>query len=70
MEVSYRYLRAKLASAGLLPVSKVARIAWYVLFLDIFLWGLQRLFALIRPSYGQGLGGWVGFLSFVAIILF
>jgi len=70
MDVSYRYLRAKLASAGLLPVSKVARIAWYVLFLDIFLWGLQKIFALINPTYGQGLGGWVGFLSFVAIILF
>lgn len=70
MEVSYRYLRAKLASAGLLPASKVARIAWYVLFLDIFLWGLQKVFGLIKPAYGQGLGGWVGFLSFVAIILF
>jgi len=70
MASPYRYLRMKLASAGLLPASKVARIAWYVLFLDIFLWALQKIFGLLRLSYGQGLGGWVGFLSFVAIVLF
>src|SRR5579871_2611175 len=70
MPVSYRDLRLKLSQFGLWPGSKLALIAWYVLGLDLLLFALQKLFALFRSSFGQGLGGWVGFLSFVAVVLF
>jgi len=70
MAVSYRYLRIRLAQAGLLPTSKVALIAWYLLGLDLFLFVLEKLFGMFKPAWGQGLGGWVSFLSFVVIVLF
>jgi len=70
MAVSYRYLRMRLADAGLLPTSKVALIAWYLLSLDLLLFVLEKLFGIFKPAWGQGLGGWVSFLSFVVIVLF
>jgi len=70
MPVSYRHLRMRLAQAGLLPTSKVALVAWYVLALDVFLYAVQKISGLLNSSWGQGLGGWVGFLSFVVIVLF
>jgi sigma-B regulation protein RsbU (phosphoserine phosphatase) len=70
MEFSYRYLRLRLSEAGLLPTSKVALIAWYLLGMDALLFLLQKLLGWFKPAYGQGLGGWVSFLNFVALILF
>jgi phosphoserine phosphatase RsbU/P len=70
MAVSYRYLRLQLSEAGLLPTSKLAFITWYLLGLDLALFGMQQAFAIFKPSFGQGLGGWVSFLSFVVGILF
>ncbi|HYA23866.1 MAG TPA: SpoIIE family protein phosphatase [Terriglobales bacterium] len=70
MPVSYRHLRMRLAEAGLLPTSKVALIAWYLLGLDVFLYIVQKLSGLFNSSWGQGLGGWISFLSFVVIVLF
>lgn len=70
MAVTYRYLRMRLAEAGLLPTSKVALIAWYVLGLDVLLFALQKLSGVLNLSWAQGLGGWVSFLTFVVIILF
>src|SRR5271165_5272394 len=70
MALPYRYLRLRLSEAGLLPASKLAFITWYLLGLDLLLFALQEAFAFFRPSYGQGLGGWVSFLSFVVAILF
>jgi sigma-B regulation protein RsbU (phosphoserine phosphatase) len=70
MELSLRTLRFRLQAAGLLPTSRLARAACYLLGLDLLLFGLQKLFALVKPSYGQALSGWVGLLSFLAIILF
>jgi len=70
MAASYRYLRMRLAEAGLLPTSKVALIAWYLLGLDLFLFVLQKLFGILKPGWGEGLSGWVSFLSFVVIVLF
>lgn len=70
MTVSYRYLRLRLSEAGLLPTSKVALIAWYILGLDVLLFVLQRVFSLLHLSWGDSLGGWVSFLSFLVIILF
>src|SRR5580704_12803048 len=70
MTLSLRYLRMKLADAGLLPTSKVAKIAWYVLAMDVLLFVLQEIGGWLKLSFAQYLGGWVSFLSFVAILLF
>ncbi len=70
MPLSYRYLRLRLSDAGLLPTSKVALIAWYLLGMDAVLFVLQTVRGWIKPAYGEELGGWVGFLSFVAGVLF
>ncbi|HEV2716546.1 MAG TPA: SpoIIE family protein phosphatase [Terriglobales bacterium] len=70
MEVSYRYIRLRLSEAGVLPRSRVARIAWYLLGIDIALFALQELLGIFKVSYAQGLSGWVSFLSFVVIVLF
>jgi sigma-B regulation protein RsbU (phosphoserine phosphatase) len=70
MALSYRYLRLRLSEAGLLPTSKVALIAWYLLALDLLLFVLQKVFGLLKSSYGESLGGWVGFLSFLVIVCF
>ncbi|MGO9646952.1 MAG: PP2C family protein-serine/threonine phosphatase [Terriglobales bacterium] len=70
MAVSYRYLRLRLADAGLLPTSKVARVACYVLALDVLLFVLQQVGGWLKISFADSLGGWVSFLSFVAILLF
>src|SRR5882672_1315643 len=70
MDSPFRYLRFRLREAGLLPGSRLARIACYMLALDIFLFALQHLLGLFNPSYGSNLGGWVTFLSVVVIVLF
>jgi phosphoserine phosphatase RsbU/P len=70
MEVSYRYIRLRLSEAGVLPRSRVARIAWYLLGIDIALFALQELLGIFKVSYAQSLGGWVSVLSFAAIGLF
>ena len=66
----YRDLRLKLNDAGLLPTSKVALIAWYLLGLDVLLFLLQKFSQLFKLSFGDSLGGWVSFLSFLAIVFF
>src|SRR5579864_2183008 len=69
MTLSYRYLRMRIGEAGLLPTSKVALVACYLLGLDLLLFVLQKGFGLLKLSYGDSLGGWVSFLSFVVIVL-
>ena len=68
MTLSYRYLRLRLSEAGLLPTSRVALIAWYLLGLDVLLFALQKVFGLLKLSSGESLGGWVSFLSFLVIV--
>jgi phosphoserine phosphatase RsbU/P len=70
MPLSYRYLRMRLGEVGLLPTSKVALAAWYLLGLDLLLFVLQKASRLLKLSYGDSLGGWVSFLSFLVIVLF
>jgi len=67
---SYVYARLKLEQLGLMPTSKVALIAWYLLGLDLLLFVLQKLLGTLKSSYGESLGGWVSFLSFVVTLLF
>src|SRR5581483_8867667 len=69
MAVNYRYLRMRLSEAGLLPASKLAFITWYLLGLDLLLFALQKVLGFSKRPYGQSLGVWVGFLSFVVIVL-
>jgi sigma-B regulation protein RsbU (phosphoserine phosphatase) len=69
MTVSPRYLRLRLADAGLLPTTKVARVASYVLALDVLLFALQEVGGWLKLSFADSLGGWVSLLSFVAIVL-
>jgi len=72
MAMAYRYLRfrLRLAEAGLWPTRKVALVAWFLLGTDAFLWVLRKLLGWINPAYGQSLSGWIGFLTFVAAVLF
>ena len=70
MNMSYSQLRAKLGEHGLWPASKVGLVAWYLLGLDLLLFVLQKFFGLLKLSFGDSLGGWVSFLSFVVIVLF
>jgi phosphoserine phosphatase RsbU/P len=69
MPLSYRNVRARLSAYGLLPSSKVAYAAWYLLAVDLLAFGLQLILGLFKPSYGQSVGGWVTFFSFVASLL-
>jgi phosphoserine phosphatase RsbU/P len=70
MDLSLRTVRFRLLAAGLLPRTRLARAACYLFGLDLLLFALQRFFGIIKVSYGQALSGWVGILSFLAIILF
>jgi phosphoserine phosphatase RsbU/P len=70
MALSYRYLRLRLRDAGLLPTTKVALVAWYLLGLDLLLFVLRKTFDLLKLPYGDSLGGWVSFLSFLVSVCF
>jgi phosphoserine phosphatase RsbU/P len=70
MKLAYNELRTKLEKRGLWPSSKMSLAAWYVLGLDLLLFVLQKLLGVFRSSFGESLGGWVSFLSFIAIVLF
>ncbi len=65
-----RSLVFRLRAAGLLPRTRLARAACYMLGLDLLLFALRRLFSLLHLSWGQALAGWAGILSFLAIVLF
>jgi sigma-B regulation protein RsbU (phosphoserine phosphatase) len=70
MDLSYAALRTRLSRWGLWPRSRAAWGAWYALGLAGFLFVLQKLLAALKQGGGQSLGWWVGFLSFIAILLF
>jgi len=69
MDLSPRTLRFRLLAAGLLPRTRLARAACYLLGLDLLLFAAQRFFGLFKLSWGLALAGWVGILSALAIIL-
>ncbi|HYM07032.1 MAG TPA: SpoIIE family protein phosphatase [Terriglobales bacterium] len=52
----------------MLPRTRLARAACYLLGLDLLLFALQRFFAIFKVSYGQALRGWVGILSLLAAV--
>ena len=64
------YLRSKLTQAGWPPRSRVGRIAFFVLGLDLVFFIAQKIAVLFHLSSGTTLGGWVSFLPFLAVVLF
>src|SRR6201993_2171716 len=70
MEWSYPELRGRLIKAELWPQGRMARLACYLAGLAAVLFGLEQLLGLFAASWGEHLGGWVGFLAFVAGVLF
>ena len=70
MQWSYPELRRRLIQAELWPQGRMARVACYLAGLALALFALQELLGLFAPSWGQHLGGWVGFLGFCAGVLF
>ena len=70
MQWSYPELRQRLIQAELWPQGKMARLACYLAALAAVLFSLQKVLGLFAPSWGQHLGGWVGFLAFCAAVLF
>jgi len=70
MQWSYPELRHKLIQAGLWPQGRMARLACYLAGLAAALFALEKVLKLLSLSWGQYLGGWVGFLTFLACVLF
>ncbi|HEY7096426.1 MAG TPA: SpoIIE family protein phosphatase [Terriglobales bacterium] len=69
MRLPFRYARARLSAAGLLPTTKLAWAASYLLALDLFFLVLRKVLGLFGTTYGNSLDGWVTFLTFVVVVL-
>jgi sigma-B regulation protein RsbU (phosphoserine phosphatase) len=70
MQWSYPELRLRLIKAGLWPEGRMARLACYLAAMAGLLYAVEKLLGLLAPSWGDHLGGWVGFLAFLAAVLF
>ncbi|HEY3973781.1 MAG TPA: SpoIIE family protein phosphatase [Candidatus Sulfotelmatobacter sp.] len=70
MQWSYPELRSRLIQAELWPQGRMARIACYFAGMAAVLYALQKFLGLFARSWGEHLSGWVGFLVFVATVLF
>ena len=70
MQWSYPELRQRLIKAELWPQGRMARLACYLAGMAAVLFALQKLLGLFAGSWGEHLGGWVGFLTFLAGVLF
>src|ERR1700752_4286689 len=70
MQWSYPELRRKLIEADLWPQGRIARLACYLAALAVALYALQKLLGLFSLSWGEHLGGWISFLTFLAGVLF
>jgi sigma-B regulation protein RsbU (phosphoserine phosphatase) len=62
-------LRLWLDKNALLPRGKLAFLTLYLAALDLLLFLIRKLAGLVRGSYGQSLGGWTTFLTFVVLAL-
>jgi len=70
MQWSYPEVRRRLIQAELWPEGRLARLACYLAGMAGVLFALQRLLGLFGKSWGEHLGGWVGFLAFLSAVLF
>jgi sigma-B regulation protein RsbU (phosphoserine phosphatase) len=66
----YQELRLRLIKAGLWPEGRLAWLACYLAGMAAVLFALQQLLEMFARSWGEHLGGWVGFLTLVAGVLF
>jgi sigma-B regulation protein RsbU (phosphoserine phosphatase) len=70
MQWTYPDLRRQLLKAELWPEGRMARLACYLAGMAAGLFALQKLLGLFAKTWGEHLGGWVGFLTFLAAVLF
>jgi phosphoserine phosphatase RsbU/P len=70
MQWTYPDLRRQLVKAELWPEGRMARLACYLAGMAAGLFALQKLLGLFAKTWGEHLGGWVGFLTFLAAVLF
>ena len=63
-------MRRRLIQAGLWPEGRMARLACYLAGMAGLLYAMEKLLGLLAPSWGDHLSGWVGFLVFIAAVLF
>jgi sigma-B regulation protein RsbU (phosphoserine phosphatase) len=63
-------LRTQLTRVGWPPRTRLGRIAFFLLGLDVLLFLARKLTALLRISSGESLGGWISFLTFGCLALF
>ena len=56
--------------ADLWPQGRMSRLACYLAGLAVALFALEKLLGLFTLSWGEHLGGWVSFLTFLASVLF
>jgi sigma-B regulation protein RsbU (phosphoserine phosphatase) len=63
-------LESRIRGTGLWPETRIAWASLYVLALDLLLFAVQLATRRIRPRISSSLGGWIIFLSILAILLF
>jgi len=70
MQWSYQDVRLRLIKAGFWPEGRLARLACYLAGMAAVLFALQKLLGMFAKSWGEHLGGWVGYLIFVSAVLY
>jgi sigma-B regulation protein RsbU (phosphoserine phosphatase) len=70
MKLSYQEIRHQLRGHGLWPEGRMARAAWYLLGLGVFLALVQRVMGWWKPAYGDSLSGWIRFSVILAALFF
>ena len=70
MSLAYSSFRGELQRRNLWPTTWVARAAWYSLALSVLLAIVRGLLSALKLPGGSALGGWISFLSSIAIVLF
>jgi phosphoserine phosphatase RsbU/P len=65
-----QYVRRQLIRAGWPPRTRVGKVAFFILALDVAFLVLQKALVAFRLSTGSSLRGWVTFLAVVAVLLF
>lgn len=70
MSLAYSSFRGELQRRNLWPTTWVARAAWYSFALSVLLAIVRGLLSAVKLPGGSALGGWISFLSSIAIVLF
>jgi phosphoserine phosphatase RsbU/P len=70
MQWSYQEVRLRLIKAGFWPEGRLARLACYLAGMAAVLFALQKLLGMFAKTWGEHLGGWVGYLTFVSAVLY